>query len=68
MELARRQPGNFEVQITRLPAEREIAHAAADQPRPAAGAANQLLDLTQLLREGRVLDAKTSRHLQRRLP
>jgi hypothetical protein len=51
-----------------LPAEREIAHAAADQLRPAAGAANQLLDLTLLLREGRVLDAKTSRYLQRRLP
>ena len=68
MELARRQPRNFKVQIARLPAEREIAHAAADQPRPAAGAVYPLLDLTHLLREGRVLDAKTSRHLQRCLP
>ena len=68
MELARRQPGNFEVQIVRLPTKHEVAYAAADQPRPAAGAANQLFNLAQWPRERGVLDAKANRHLQRRLP
>ena len=68
MELARRQPGNFEVQIGRLPTEHKVAYAATDQPRPAAGAANQLFNLAQWPRERRVLDAKANGHLQRRLP
>ena len=38
------------------------------QPRPTAGAENQLFDLAQWPRERWVLDAKANRHLQRRLP
>ena len=68
MELARRQPGNFEVQIMRLPTKHEVTQAAADEPRAAAGAANQLLDLAQWLRKRGVFDAKAKGHLQRRLP
>jgi len=51
MELARLQPGNFEVQIARLPTKHEVAYAAADQPRPAAGTPNELFNLAQRLRE-----------------
>jgi hypothetical protein len=63
MELARRQPGNFEVQIARLPTKHEVAYAAADQPRPAAGTPNELFNLAQRPRERWVLDAKANGHL-----
>lgn len=47
MELARRQPRNFKVQIARLPTKHEVAYAAADEPSQAAGAANQQFNLAQ---------------------
>ena len=46
MEPARRQPGNFEVQLARLLTEQEVAEAATDQPCPAAGGTNELFNVT----------------------
>jgi hypothetical protein len=63
MEAARRQPGNFDVQIVRLPAKYEVAYTAADQPHPTAGTANELFNVPQRTRERRILDAKADRHL-----
>jgi hypothetical protein len=51
MELPRRQPGNFEVQLARLLTKHEVAEAAADQPCPAAGRANDLFNVAQRLCE-----------------
>ena len=67
MELARRQPGDFKVQIERLSAKHKVSYTAADQPSSTAGAANELFNVAQGIREGRILDAKANRHLQRRL-
>jgi hypothetical protein len=63
MELARRQPGDFDVQIVRLPAKYEVAYTAADQPHPAAGTANELFNVPKRSSERRILDTKTDRHL-----
>src|SRR5437868_4555027 len=68
MELAGQQPGNFEVQLARLLTEHEVAEAAADQPCPAAGRANELFNVAQRLCERGIFNAKTNWHLQRRLP
>jgi hypothetical protein len=62
MEPARRQPEHFDVQVARLPAKNEVAHAATDQPRPTAGATNQLLNLAQWARERGIFDAVSRRH------
>ena len=68
MELAGRQPGDFEVQIAWLPTKHEVAYAAADEPRPSAGTTNELFNLTKRSRKPGSLDAKANRHLQFRLP
>jgi hypothetical protein len=68
IELPRRQPGNVELQFARLLTKHEVAEAAADQPRPAAGRANDLFNVAQRLRERGIFNAKAKRHLQRRLP
>jgi hypothetical protein len=63
MEPARRQPGNFDVQIVGLPAKYEVADTTADQPHPTAGTANELFNVPQRTSECRVLDTKANRHL-----
>jgi len=63
MELTRRQPGNFDVQIVRLPAQYEVAYTTADQPHPTAGMANELFNVPQRSSERRILDTKADRHL-----
>jgi hypothetical protein len=51
MELPRRQPGNFEVQLVRLLPKYEVAEAAADEPCPAAGSTNERFNVVQQLGE-----------------
>jgi hypothetical protein len=51
MELPRRQPRNFKVQLARLLTKHEVAEATADQPCPAASRANDLFNVAQRLGE-----------------
>ena len=62
MQLAGRNPVDFNVQIVRLPSEYEVAQGAADQPGTAAGLADQGVDPAQRPRERGVCNAKTNGH------
>ena len=63
VQLPGRNAGHFEIQVARLSFEDQIAHAAADQPEPAAGPADQLLDLAQWLRQPGNFYAKANGHV-----